>query len=63
MKEHFCDGQSEDYKIIYQEQWEDISQTKWIGIWFVSDVGAGDHVIPIIYCPYCGKDLRISKNK
>ncbi len=63
MKEHFCNGQNEDYKIIYQEQWEDLSQTKWIGKWYVLDVG-GDHVIPIIYCPYCGKDLsRISNNK
>jgi hypothetical protein len=48
MWKHRCDGQpSEDYKVILQS-----------GKWLVLDVG-GDHVIPIVYCPYCGKELLV----
>ena len=54
-KEHTCVGQSEDYKVIHQSGFNSYTKQSFEE-WLVLDVG-GDHVIPIDYCPYCGKKL------
>ena len=50
---HRCEGQSDDYKVILQSD---------DGKWDVLDVGV-QHVIPIVFCPYCGCKLISSMGR
>ena len=55
VKEHICEGILKGFEVVFSPGY-DLLNRKTVKRWLVCDDDHTD-IIPIIFCPYCGKKL------